>query len=39
MTGNLKYDVRAGEATAMTRRIGELVGGYGLVVAGSTLSG
>jgi 3-deoxy-D-manno-octulosonic-acid transferase len=39
VTGNLKYDVRAGEATAMTRRIAELSGGYELVVGGSTHPG
>jgi 3-deoxy-D-manno-octulosonic-acid transferase len=37
--GNLKYDVRAGEASAMTRRIGSLVSGARLIVAGSTLAG
>jgi 3-deoxy-D-manno-octulosonic-acid transferase len=39
VTGNLKYDVRAGAATALTRRVGELLGGYRLVVAGSTHPG
>ena len=39
VTGNLKYDVRAGAATALTRRIGELLGGYRLLVAGSTHPG
>ena len=39
VTGNLKYDVRAGEASAMTRRIGLLVSGAKLIVAGSTLAG
>lgn len=37
--GNLKYDVRAGEASAMTRRIGSLLVETRLVVAGSTLAG
>ena len=41
VTGNLKFDVRAGEATAMTRRVGALIAKIGveLVVAGSTLMG
>lgn len=41
VTGNLKFDVRAGEATAMTRRVGDWVAKVGveLVVAGSTLLG
>jgi 3-deoxy-D-manno-octulosonic-acid transferase len=38
MTGNLKFDVRAGEASAMTRMIGGLLGETRLVVAGSTLA-
>src|SRR5262249_4260479 len=37
--GNLKYDVRAGEASAMTRRIDSLLRGTRLIVAGSTLAG
>jgi 3-deoxy-D-manno-octulosonic-acid transferase len=41
VTGNLKFDVKAGEATAMTRRVGAWVAKVGveLVVAGSTLLG
>jgi 3-deoxy-D-manno-octulosonic-acid transferase len=41
VTGNLKFDVRAGEATAMTRRVGALIAKIEveLVVAGSTLMG
>jgi 3-deoxy-D-manno-octulosonic-acid transferase len=39
VTGNLKYDVRAREATVMTGRIASLLGGTRLVVAGSTLAG
>jgi 3-deoxy-D-manno-octulosonic-acid transferase len=41
VTGNLKFDVRAGETTAMTRRVGALAAKVGveLVVAGSTLAG
>jgi 3-deoxy-D-manno-octulosonic-acid transferase len=40
VTGNLKFDVRAGEATAMTRRVSDWVNRVGaeLVVAGSTLA-
>jgi 3-deoxy-D-manno-octulosonic-acid transferase len=38
MTGNLKFDVRAGEASAMTLRVRELLGATRLVVAGSTLA-
>jgi 3-deoxy-D-manno-octulosonic-acid transferase len=37
--GNLKYDVRAGEASPMTRRIGSLLWQARLIVAGSTLAG
>ena len=37
--GNLKYDVRAGEASPMTRRIGSLLYQARLIVAGSTLAG
>jgi 3-deoxy-D-manno-octulosonic-acid transferase len=39
VTGNLKYDVRVGAVTGMTRRIADLFGGYELVVAGSTHTG
>jgi 3-deoxy-D-manno-octulosonic-acid transferase len=39
VTGNLKYDVRAGEASPMTRRIGSLLYQARLIVAGSTLAG
>jgi 3-deoxy-D-manno-octulosonic-acid transferase len=41
VTGNLKFDVKVGEATAMTRRVGAWVAKVGveLVVAGSTLLG
>lgn len=39
MTGNLKFDVRAGQKTEMTRRIGSMLGHSPLVVAGSTLAG
>jgi 3-deoxy-D-manno-octulosonic-acid transferase len=41
VTGNLKFDVRVGETTAMTRRVGALAAKVGveLVVAGSTLAG
>jgi 3-deoxy-D-manno-octulosonic-acid transferase len=39
VTGNLKYDVRAGEASPMTRRIGSLLSQARLIVAGSTLAG
>ncbi len=38
VTGNLKYDVRAGEATAMTRRVGSLLSQSRVIVAGSTLA-
>jgi len=37
--GNLKYDVRAGDASPMTRRIGSLLYQARLIVAGSTLAG
>jgi 3-deoxy-D-manno-octulosonic-acid transferase len=37
--GNLKYDVRAPKASAMARCLSNLLGGFGLVVAGSTLPG
>ena len=37
--GNLKYDVRSGDASEMTRRIGSLLHGARLLVAGSTLAG
>jgi 3-deoxy-D-manno-octulosonic-acid transferase len=37
--GNLKYDVRAGEASQMTQRIGSLLVQTRLIVAGSTLAG
>lgn len=37
--GNLKYDVRSGDASEMTRRIGSLLHGARLIVAGSTLAG
>jgi 3-deoxy-D-manno-octulosonic-acid transferase len=37
-SGNLKYDVRAAAGNAMTGRIGALLGGARLVVAGSTLA-
>jgi 3-deoxy-D-manno-octulosonic-acid transferase len=39
VSGNLKFDVRAGEHGAATRRIRELAGDLTLVVAGSTLEG
>ena len=41
LSGNLKYDVRAGAETAMTRRVREWRDGLGvkMVVAGSTLPG
>jgi 3-deoxy-D-manno-octulosonic-acid transferase len=41
VTGNLKFDVKVGEVTAMTRRVGDWVAKVGveLVVAGSTLLG
>jgi 3-deoxy-D-manno-octulosonic-acid transferase len=38
VTGNLKYDVQAGEASPMTRRIGAMLDSR-LVVSGSTLAG
>jgi 3-deoxy-D-manno-octulosonic-acid transferase len=38
VTGNLKFDVRAGEASAMTLRVRELLGETRLIVAGSTLA-
>jgi 3-deoxy-D-manno-octulosonic-acid transferase len=37
--GNLKYDVRAGDASPMTKRIGSLLWQARLIVAGSTLAG
>jgi 3-deoxy-D-manno-octulosonic-acid transferase len=37
--GNLKYDVQAREASPMTKRIGSLLSGARLIVAGSTLAG
>jgi 3-deoxy-D-manno-octulosonic-acid transferase len=37
--GNLKYDVQAREASAMTKRISSLLSGAKLIVAGSTLAG
>ncbi len=37
--GNLKYDVQSRDASEMTRRIGSLLRGTRLLVAGSTLSG
>jgi 3-deoxy-D-manno-octulosonic-acid transferase len=40
VTGNLKYDVRAAETTAMTARLREVLPGSAkIVVAGSTLEG
>jgi len=39
VTGNLKFDVKVGEATAMTRQLAGLLEGIDLVVAGSTLRG
>jgi 3-deoxy-D-manno-octulosonic-acid transferase len=39
VSGNLKFDVRAGEPAAATRLIRELAGGVALAVAGSTLEG
>ncbi len=41
VSGNLKFDVRAREATAMTRRVQQWIAGLDvkLVVAGSTLAG
>jgi 3-deoxy-D-manno-octulosonic-acid transferase len=38
VAGNLKYDVQAREASAMTKRIGSLLHGVRLIVAGSTLA-
>ncbi|HTC75670.1 MAG TPA: 3-deoxy-D-manno-octulosonic acid transferase [Edaphobacter sp.] len=37
--GNLKYDVRAGDASPMTKRVGSLLYQARLIVAGSTLAG
>jgi 3-deoxy-D-manno-octulosonic-acid transferase len=37
--GNLKYDVRAGEASPMTKCIGSLFWQASMIVAGSTLAG
>jgi 3-deoxy-D-manno-octulosonic-acid transferase len=39
VSGNLKFDVRAGEPAAATHLIGEWAAGLRLVVAGSTLGG
>ena len=39
VSGNLKFDVRAGEPAAATRLIGDRAAGLRLVVAGSTLEG
>jgi 3-deoxy-D-manno-octulosonic-acid transferase len=39
VSGNLKFDVRAGEPAAATRLIDEVASGMRLVVAGSTLEG
>jgi 3-deoxy-D-manno-octulosonic-acid transferase len=39
VTGNLKYDVQTREASALTKRVGSLLQGIRLVVAGSTLAG
>jgi len=39
VSGNLKFDVRAGDEAAATRWIRELAGGARLLVAGSTLEG
>jgi 3-deoxy-D-manno-octulosonic-acid transferase len=39
VSGNLKYDVQSKEASEMTRRIGSLLSGARLIVAGSTLAG
>ena len=39
VAGNLKYDVQSREAGEMTKRIGSLLGGARLIVAGSTLDG
>jgi 3-deoxy-D-manno-octulosonic-acid transferase len=39
VSGNLKFDVRAGEPAAATRLIRELTGDLALMVAGSTLEG
>jgi 3-deoxy-D-manno-octulosonic-acid transferase len=38
VTGNLKYDVQTRDASAVTKRVGSLLGGATLVVAGSTLA-
>ena len=37
--GNLKFDVQAKEASPMTRRVGSLLSGARLMVAGSTMAG
>jgi 3-deoxy-D-manno-octulosonic-acid transferase len=37
--GNLKFDVQTKEASPMTRRVGSLLSGARLVVAGSTMAG
>ena len=39
VAGNLKYDVQSQETGDMTKRIGLLLGGAKLIVAGSTLDG
>jgi 3-deoxy-D-manno-octulosonic-acid transferase len=39
VSGNLKYDVRAKEASETTRRVSSLLSGARLIVAGSTLAG
>jgi 3-deoxy-D-manno-octulosonic-acid transferase len=39
VTGNLKYDVQSKEASPLTSRVGGLLSGTTLVVAGSTLAG
>jgi 3-deoxy-D-manno-octulosonic-acid transferase len=39
VAGNLKYDVQAREASQMTKRIGSLLSGARLIVAGSTVAG
>ncbi len=38
LMGNLKYDVQSKEASAMTRRIGSLLAGAQVIVAGSTMA-
>jgi 3-deoxy-D-manno-octulosonic-acid transferase len=38
VSGNLKYDVQSKEASEMTRRVGALLSGARLIVAGSTLA-